>query len=134
MGLHVPLPIVVRRSFGTARPDVPECFVSPVDIMRIICWWHEVTIEELTGSNRTQEFARARSAASWCMRATMKLSYASISRRLGGRDYSTIYSCIQRACDLWNLPPAEDAGSDLIARHYLKTGEWDVTKAKDVSA
>ena len=123
--------IVLGLLRGKLR-DVPDVLVLPMDVVSAVCWWHDVKHEEIVGHRRKRLFVDARHAAAWCLRASMRMSFAGIARRLGGRDHKTIINSLKRARERWGLPSADAPGSTLIARHYLKTGEWDVTKAKGI--
>jgi len=62
----------------------------PADVVRIVALHFNLTLDDLTGSVRSQPIAHARQIAMYLLREENELSYPQIGRELGGRDHSTI--------------------------------------------
>lgn len=63
---------------------------TPDAILKIVCKFFNIPVEELIGSKRIKELVYPRQLAMYLLRHELNMSYPMIGRELGGKDHTTI--------------------------------------------
>jgi chromosomal replication initiator protein len=74
--------------------------ISPADIMATTATYFGLTVDELRGSSRTQQIARARQIAMYLCRERTGLSLPKIGELFGNRDHSTVIHACRKIAEL----------------------------------
>jgi chromosomal replication initiator protein len=79
------------RDHTTATGEKP---ISINEIQQLVFTHFGISLEELTGSRRTQNLVMPRQIAMYLCRTLLNSSFPEIARQFGGRDHSTVmYAC-----------------------------------------
>lgn len=130
---RAPLPLMRlsdRRQlpYAVSRPEQPpeppekrERFSNPVlrnphigkaprwlEIARQVAAKHGLTVFDLEGDNRTRRYCAARHEAMWRMSTELGLSLASLAKKFGGRDHTTLMHGIRSHALIETAPRKRD--------------------------
>jgi chromosomal replication initiator protein len=84
----------------------PENIVELTDIFEATARYHQLTLDDLLGKQRSHQIAMARHMAIYLAREEFNATLPAIGRALGGRSHSTIISSYRKASNLANTDPA----------------------------
>ena len=93
--------------------DGQKSEIDLTDILETTARYHQLTLDDLLGKQRSQEVALARHIAIYLAREEIKATLPAIGRALGGRSHSTILNSYRKVVELMNTDPV--FRRDLIA-------------------
>lgn len=73
--------------------------ISAEKIQTVVCDYFDISIHELTGSNRSRRFAHPRQIAAYLCRELTDLSFPELARKFGGRDHTSIIHAHRKVRD-----------------------------------
>lgn len=84
------VPITTDLVETVLRDISPTGKKSPEEMIKEICDFLNVSVEELKGGNRSRNLVRARQKIVFILRSVGKLSYVQIAKLIGNKDHTTI--------------------------------------------
>lgn len=81
---------MARQLLGPFFSGEEHVKVTIEKIQKIVCDFFDISVMELTGANRSRQFARPRQIACYLCREMTNSSFPEIARKFGGRDHTSI--------------------------------------------
>jgi chromosomal replication initiator protein len=99
---HEPLTMTLARHVinkNSAQPVAHRKRSNITDILEATASYHQLSLDDLLGKNRSQKIVRARQIAMYLAREETNASLPQIGEALGGRNHSTVLHGYQKIAD-----------------------------------
>lgn len=98
LGSDLTIDIASKALGGTVREKVIKN-VNVNEILKAVCLYYSVKIQDVKGKRRKREFVIPRQVAMYLMKEITDMPYMSIGELLGGRDHTTIMHGVEKIQD-----------------------------------
>jgi len=95
LGSELTIDVALKALGGTVKEKVVKN-INVNEILKAVCMYYSVKIQEVKGKKRKREFVIPRQVAMYLMKEITDMPYMSIGELLGGRDHTTVMYGVEK--------------------------------------